>query len=327
MGCSRSDPRVVLYCAQDREFAESIIDDFTIGSGISIVPKFDTEANKSVSLFEELVREANHPRCDVHWNNEIINTIRLQQKGLLEPYESPSASAFPDWARAKDRTWTAFAGRARVLIINTNLVPESERPKSLLELTDPKWKGKICMAKPQFGTTATQAACLFDVLGADRAKAFYRGLKSNDVAIVAGNKQSAVAVGQGRYAIGLTDTDDAMAEVDAKQPVVLIFTDRDGHPEFPRMGTLFIPNTAAIIKGAPNSDAAKKFVDYLLSPGVEQKLAEGPSRQIPLNPNVEAKLPAQIVTPKQAKPMAADFVKAAEIWDEVQTFLRAEFAQ
>ena len=81
-----------------------------------------------------------------------------------------------------------------MLIVNTNLVPEADRPKSLLDLTDPKWKGKVAIAKPQFGTTATQAACLFEVLGPDAARAFYRGLKANDVQIVPGNKQAAEAV-------------------------------------------------------------------------------------------------------------------------------------
>ena len=53
------------------------------------------------------------------------------------------------------------------------------------------------MAKPQFGTTATQAACLFEVLGTDAAKAFYRGLKANDIQIAAGNKIAARAIRQG----------------------------------------------------------------------------------------------------------------------------------
>src|SRR5262245_20515306 len=118
-GCGSSSPRVVLYCAQDREFAEAILDDFTRGSGVAVTPRFDTEANKSVSLYQDLVREARRPRCDVHWNNEILATIRLQRQGLLEPYRSPSAEPFPDVWKAKDGTWTAFAARARVLIVNT----------------------------------------------------------------------------------------------------------------------------------------------------------------------------------------------------------------
>ena len=110
---------MVLYCAQDREYAEALLADFTAASGLAVAPKFDTEAQKSVGLYEELVREAGRPRCGVFWNNEILNTIRLQRQGLLDRYESPAAAPYPEWTKAKDRTWQAFAARARVLIVNT----------------------------------------------------------------------------------------------------------------------------------------------------------------------------------------------------------------
>lgn len=327
VGCTKPTERVVVYCSQDREFAEGVFADFHIESKLAVAPKFDTEANKSVGIAVELEAEAARPRADVHWNNEILATIRLARKGLYEPYESPAAAPFPEWTKAKDKTWQAFASRTRVLIVNTNLVPEAERPKSLFDLTNPKWKGKVAMAKPLFGTTATQAACLFEVLGPDAAKQYLRDLKTNDVQIVAGNKQSAVQVAEGRYAIGMTDTDDALIELNAGKPVAIIFPDRDGHKDHPRMGVLYIPNTLAVVKGAPNPDGAKRMIDYLLRAETEAKLAEGGGFQIPLNPKVTAKLPASLLVPGQVKTMAVEFEKAADLWDEVQAFLRDEFAR
>jgi iron(III) transport system substrate-binding protein len=328
LGCRKSESRVVVYCAQDREFAEGIFEDFHLESQLAVAPKFDTEANKSVSLAAELEREAGRPRCDVHWNNEIIGTIRLAKLGIYEPYESPNAAAFPEWTRPAGKTWQAFALRARVLIVNTKLLPnEADRPKSLLDLPDPKWRGKIAMAKPQFGTTATQAACLFEVLGQDAAKAFYRGLKANEVTLVPGNKQVAQGVARGDFAIGLTDTDDALIELNDGRPVAIVFPDRDGHPRHPRMGTLYIPNTLALVKGCPNPEAAKKLIDYLLRPETEARLAEAGGFQIPLNPNVKAKLPPALVPPSQVKAMGVDFEKAADLWEETQAFLRDEFAR
>src|SRR5262249_17523180 len=73
-GCA-SKPRVVLYCSQDREFAQGILDDFTRETGLEVTPKFDTEANKSVGNYTEIVAEKGRPRCDVFWNNEVLNTI------------------------------------------------------------------------------------------------------------------------------------------------------------------------------------------------------------------------------------------------------------
>jgi iron(III) transport system substrate-binding protein len=321
------EQKVVVYSAQDQEFAEGVFADFTAASGLSVSPKFDTEANKSVSLAAELEAEAVRPRCDVHWNNEILGTIRLARKGVYEPYTSPNAAAFPDWTKPADGTWQAFAGRARVLIVNTNMVPEGERPNSLLDLTQPRWKGKVAIAKPQFGTTATQAACLFEVLGPDTAKAFYRGLKANDVQVVAGNKQTATGVSEGKFAVGLTDTDDALIELNAGKPVAVIFPDKDGHPDHPRMGVLYIPNTVAVVKGCPNPAGAKKLIDHLLRPETEAKLAAGGGFQIPLNPAGKAELPKALLTPSQVKPMAVSFEKAADVWDEAQAFLRDEFAR
>jgi iron(III) transport system substrate-binding protein len=324
VGCQKSADRVVVYSAQDPDYADKI---FQLFGTPTVAPKYDTEANKSVSLVVELEQEAGRPRCDVHWNNEPLGTIRLARKGVYEPYESPEASFYPSWSRPKDRTWQGFAERARVLIVNTTLVPEAERPKGLLDLTDSKWKGKIAIAKPQFGTTATQAACLFELLGPDAAKAFYHGLKANEVQVVAGNKQAATGVSEGKFAVGLTDSDDAIGEVLAGKPVAIIFPDAAGHPAHPRLGTLYLPNTLAVIKGAPNPVGARKLVDFLLQATIEQELAEGGGYQFPLHPSLTFKPHPALAARATAKRADVDFEKAADLWDEAQTFLRNEFAR
>jgi iron(III) transport system substrate-binding protein len=326
-GCSRSNPRVVVYCAQDQEFAEGLFSDFAKSAAIAVAPKYDTEATKSVSLTAELAMEAKRPRCDVHWNNEIIGTIKMQRLGLYEKYQSPMTRDYPPWAIAPDTSWTAFASRARVIVVNTQIVAEADRPRSILDLTDPKWKGRVAIAKPVFGTTATQAAALFSVLGPDAVKDYYRALKANGVAVVAGNKDVAVGVARGQYAVGLTDTDDALGEIEAGRPLAMIFPDREDNPKHPKMGVLYIPNTLAIIKDCPNPAGAKQLVNYLLSADIEAKLAEGPSHQIPLNRQAKAKLPAGFATPDQVKVMQVDWEKAADQWDASQRFLAEEFGK
>jgi iron(III) transport system substrate-binding protein len=325
-GCGGSGERVVLYCAQDRPFAESVLADFSRGQRIHVAAKYDTEANKSVGLFRELQLEAGRPRCDVHWNNEILTTLLLAKMGVLEPYASPAAADYPEFARAPDGSWTAFAARARVLLVNKNLVRGADLPTRLLDLASPRWAGKVAMAKPVHGTTATHAVCLWEVVGPDAAKAFYKGLKANGVKVYAGNKGVAEAVGRGEVAVGMTDTDDAMAEVLAGRPVAVLFPDAaGGTPEFPRMGTLFIPNTVAVIRDGPNTAAGRKLVDYLLSPEVERRLAAAGGFQIPLNPKAQADLPEALAPARAAVPMKVDFGRATELWEEVQAFLRDEF--
>ena len=111
VGCGNAAPQgVVLYCAQDQEFAEATLADFQRATGLTVTTSYDTEADKSVSLVANLQQEAGRPRCDVHWNNEIIGTIRLSRIGLLAPYASPSAVPYPPQAKAADHTWHAFAG-------------------------------------------------------------------------------------------------------------------------------------------------------------------------------------------------------------------------
>lgn len=72
-------------------------------------------------------------------------------------------------------------------------------------------------------------------------------MKANDVQVLSGSKQVATAVGSGRIAFGLTDTDDAMGEIEAGSPVAIVYPDRADD----QLGTLFIPDMLAVIKGAP----------------------------------------------------------------------------
>jgi iron(III) transport system substrate-binding protein len=311
---------VVVYSSLDREFSEPILKSYGQQNGVRVLPKFDVESTKTVGLTNLILVEAARPRCDLFWNNEILNTLRLKEKGLLAPFHPSHASDLPLTFRAKDGTWYGFAARARILIVNTELVPQANRPKGIKDLLDPKWKGKIGIAKPLFGTTATHAACLFTAWGDEKSKDFFQSLKTNGVHVFSGNKQVALAAGSGEIAIGLTDTDDAMGEIDAGSPVTIIYPDRDADA----LGTLFIPNTLAIIKGSPHPKDAESLADYLLSPDVEATLARGPSAQIPLLKTTN--VAARVETPKTVHAMETDFEAAARIWDKVAAFLASEFA-
>ena len=317
-GCGKKD-EVVVYAALDREFSEPVLQRFERETGISVLPKYDDESTKTVGLTNAIIQESNRPRCDVFWNNEILNTLRLQQKGLLLVYHSPAAADYPEMYRSPNGMWHGFAGRARVLIVNTNLVKEDQRPKSIFDLADPQWKGKVGIARPIAGTTATHAAVLFAALGEDKAEEFFRSLKANDIQILSGNKQVATACSSGQIAFGLTDTDDAIIEIERANPVTIVYPDREQN----QLGTLFIPNTIAILERSPHPEAARRLVDFLLAPATEEQLAHGPSAQIPLNPQVTTK--PKVETPKTVKAMPADFAAAANAWDVAAEFIQDEF--
>ena len=317
-GCwSSSGPEVVVYAALDQEFSEPILVDFGKEAKVAVLPKFDTESTKTVGLAEAIVAEKSRPRCDVFWNNEILHTLRLEELGLLESYRPRLAEEYPAMDRSPEGTWHGFAARARVLIVNTKLVGEDERPNSINDLADPKWKNRVGIAKPLFGTTATHAACLFALWGDEKAKDYYKRLKDT-VQVAGGNKQVARAVAAGQLAFGITDTDDAIGELDKGMDVTIVYPDQqpDG------LGTLFIPNTLAIIKGCPHLAEAKKLVNYLLTPEVEERLANGESANS-AQPACQRHLAVQ--TPSTIRPMQVDFNAAAQRWKEVAEFLRDEF--
>ena len=307
---------VVVYTALDRQFSEPILALFEKRTGIVAKAVYDTEVDKSVGLVNKIRVERHRPRCDVFWNNEIINTLRLKKEGLLQAFDSVAAKDYPKRFKDSDRFWYGFAARARVLLVNVDLVEKGDMPTSIGDLIDPKWRGKCAVARPLAGTSATHAAALFATMGSDLAKTFFLSLKKNRVKMESGNKSVAQSVSSGRVLFGLTDTDDAMIEIDKGRHVAIVYPDSGKN----QMGVLFIPNTLSIVKGAPNPTAAKALVEFLLSMEVETILAKSPSAQIPLNPKVKVK--AKVKTPAEIKSMKVDFAKAASVFYEAITFIR-----
>jgi len=319
-GCWRaSDREVVVYAALDAEFSEPILDQYGDRHDVVVRANYDVESTKTVGLVTRIMQESNSPRCDVFWNNEILHTLRLEKQGLLEPYISPAAAPFPANYRSPQGLWHGLAARARVLIVNTQRIAESDYPTSIEDLVDPKWRGQVAIAKPLFGTTATHASVLFATWGQERAEEYFRQLKQN-AQVLSGNKQVALAVGRGDVAIGWTDTDDAIIEQEAGRPVAIVYPDQQEGG----LGTLFIPNTLGIIRGGPHPEQARALVDYLLSPPVEMQLAEGRSAQFPINPQVSVRSRAAGDT--AVRWMDVDFAAAADQWDSAATFLRDLFA-
>ena len=133
----------------------------------------------------------------------------LIRRDLVEPYRSPSAESIPDAFKAQDGTWTGFAARARVLLVNSELVPAGEAPRSIRDLAKPRWKAKVAIANPLFGTTTMHVAALSSVWGETATRDFLDALKENDVRIASSNGEVKRLVVSGEVAVGLTDTDDA----------------------------------------------------------------------------------------------------------------------
>ena len=308
-GCAPEQREIVVYCALDQEHAATILEEFTKKTGIHVAPRFDDEITKSVGLTKSILLERDHPRADVFWNNEIVQTILLQNAGVLAPYASPSAADIPAEWKDPANHWTGFAARARILIVNTSKTPADKLPRSYKDFVDPARKGEAAFAKPVAGTTSTHFCVLHELLGAGAAKAWFDGAVANGCGILAGNGPVMREVREGRYAWGFTDTDDFHVALLDGYPVKAVYPDQgDGE-----LGCLVIPNTIALVKGAPHADDAKQFIDFVLSKDVERQLAFGRSAQIPVRADVET--PPDFKRIADIRRMKVDFAKAA-LWFE-----------
>ena len=321
-GCSeRVAPReeVVVYSAVDKEIAAPIFADFTRSTGIIVRASYKVDTAQAGSIAQTIYAERERPRCDLFWNNDILSTLLLERSELLRPYASPAAAQYPASCRSPNNMWFGFAAQARVLIVNMNQIAEARRPDSIEDLIDPQWYDRAAIAKPLYGTSATHADCLFQSWGNAKAQEFYNSVKRN-ARILADNREVAHAVATGQLAFGLTDSGAAVAELTAGNPVTLIYPDQaEG-----RLGTLYIPNTLALVKDSPHQREAEQLLDYLLSPAVERRLAEGPTAQIPLQSGVAAS--DRVKTPAQVRAMPADFPAAANHWDTTAKFLQSDFS-
>jgi iron(III) transport system substrate-binding protein len=240
-------PSVVLYCAQDEVFAEPLLKQFTAQTGIRVRAVFDSEAVKTVGLANRLLAERAHPQCDVFWGNEELRTRQLAAQGV--------------WRETNG--WSALGYRSRRVVVNTNFLPLAQAPRSLLDLTNAAWRGKVALAYPLFGTTAAQFAALRQFWGEARWEAWCHALQANRPFIVDGNSVVAKFVAKGEAWIGLTDSDDLAAEQHEGAPVMALPMSDE---------TLLIPNTVAVVRNAPHPAAAQKLVEFLQSQAVVKGL-------------------------------------------------------
>jgi iron(III) transport system substrate-binding protein len=266
---AKSPGQVIAYCAQDQEYAEPILRDFSEKTGIKVRAVYDNEAVKTVGLANRLLAERRHPRCDVFWGNEEMRTRQLAAGQVFR----------------ETNGWAAVGYRSRRIVINTNRLSLAAAPHSLLELTNEAWRGKLALAYPQFGTTATHFNALRQHWGDELWQAWCRGLVANKALLLDGNSVVVKMVGRGEAWIGLTDSDDIASGQEEDLSVAPLPMNEE---------TLLIPNTVAVVRGAPHPQAAQRLFEYLQQRVVVQDLIaahalEGFSGRVVSTPTLKVK--------------------------------------
>lgn len=310
--------QVVVYTSVDQPFAEPILDQFEKETGIRVRAIYDVEAAKTTGLVNRLVAEKASPQADVFWNSEILQTIRLQQEGILQPYNSPQSAGIPQTFRDANGYWTSNAARARVILVNMGLVADPAEIDSMNDFIGRAWPGdKIGIAYPLFGTTATHAAALYTVLGPQAARKYFHNLVDQEVRVVDGNAAVRDLVANGSLAFGFTDTDDACGALARGAPVALVFPDQHS------IGTLIIPSTLALIAGAPHPEQGRALIDFLLKPETEQALIDAEYSHIPLH--VGVRTDDKCISDRSIQGMDVDYGAVFQSFETAQNELREIF--
>lgn len=306
-------PEVVLYVSADDHLARQVATAFEDETGVRVRMVGDTEQQKTTGLANRLRAERDNPQADVYWSSEVFQTVALAAEGVLAPYEPPSAAGWPARFADDEHRWHGFAARARVIVYAPDRVPAGERPRTWMDLAQPRFKGRIVLADPRFGTTGGHLGAMkaywSRIAGPAYYDAFLLGLADNGVRILPGGNAGVVeAVARGEADIGLTDTDDVWAAQARGLDVDLVYPRHDLEGE-PGGGTLLIPNTVATVTGGPNQAAARRLVDFLLSERVERLLAESVSHNVPVRPAIAADFERYAVP----DPLAIDYESAARL--------------
>jgi iron(III) transport system substrate-binding protein len=282
--CKPATDNVVVYCSVDEAFARRVLGVFTERTGIKVDAVFDSEAGKTTGLVNRIRAERNRPRADVLFSSELFNTMKLADEGLLAKYSPPAAADIPSRYRDPANQWTAIGLRGRVLAFDPSRTPRDDLPDTWEELAEQKWASRLAMANPLFGTTRGHNAAMFALWGERRATEFLKRISQHGTLIVGGNSSALRAVIDKRADWCMTDTDDVWVAQRDGASVDLKYLDMgDG-------GTLWIPCSVALVKGAEDSPNAQRLVDFLVSDAAERLLAESASRNVPVRPALRESL-------------------------------------
>ncbi len=240
---------MIIYTSQDEEFAEPILREFEKQTGIEARPVYDSEAVKTVGLVNRLLTEREHPQCDVFWNNEEFRTRQLAARGAFR----------------ESNGWTRLGYRTRRIVINTNLLTAATAPRAFSDATNAMWHGKVALAYPLFGTTATHFHALRQHWGDAGWQEWCRALAANKPFLVDGNSVVVKMVARGEAWWGFTDSDDiAGAQREGLPVAALPITEQ----------TLFVANTVGVIRNCPHPAAAERLYEFISNAKVSKKLVE-----------------------------------------------------
>jgi iron(III) transport system substrate-binding protein len=308
----RAEGRVVVYSSNDANLNRFVFDAFTRETGISVDP---VEGGSGV-VFRRIASERERPLGDVVWG--VSRALLTNNRALLAPYASKNKEAVPPEFRDPEDHWIGTNVHLIVILQNTNLVPGDAGPQTWADLLDPKWKGKIAVTDPaNSGSAFTNLTMLAQLWGGgDAGWGKVAQLLANTKVL---NRSTLVfqGVGNGEFALGMSLEYAGLLWASNGAPVKVVY---------PQDGTVAQMEGVGIIKGGPDPDAAKAFVDYVTRKDVREAILRFAFRRATRQDLDLASLPGQMPALKDVKLIPYDEAgwgaRRAETLQKIQDLVR-----
>jgi iron(III) transport system substrate-binding protein len=262
--------KLVLYTSQPNTDAQQTIDAFK-AKYPKVEASFVRDGTPRVIAKLRAEIEAGQPQADVLLIADSVTMEDLKKDGRLFTHGAADVSAYPAGLHDPDKTWFATKLITTGIIYNTKA---PLKPASWTDLLKPELKGQIVMPSPLVsGAALIHAATLTGSL--DGGWKYYEGLKDNGAIAASGNGDVLKQVAGGEKLYGMIVDFMAIREKAKGAPVEFVF---------PKEGVSAIGEPVAILKTTKNLEAAKAFVDFLLSPDGQQVAAK--MGYVPAHPQV-----------------------------------------
>lgn len=242
-----------------------------------LIERFETETGLDVEvnyagtsdLAATILEEGDASPADVFFSQDGGALGAVAAAGRLAPLPQATLDRVGAAFRSPDGMWVGVSGRARVAAYNTELLTASELPASILDFTDPKWKGKLGWA-PSNSSLQSFVTALRILEGEAEARAWLEGIQANEPRVYEGNSQALAGVAAGEIEVAFINHYyllQALAD-DGTIPVANHFFP-GGDP-----GALINAAGAASLKTSGNPAGALAFIDFLLSAQSQAYFAE-----------------------------------------------------
>jgi iron(III) transport system substrate-binding protein len=284
-GASGSAGSITLYSGQHEQTTQDLVAAFEKQSGIQVNVRYNDED----SFADEIIAEKSHPVADVFYTENSPVLEYLQNQGLLAPVNGSTLAKTPSAYNSPQGDWVGVSARVSVLIYNPSLISASQLPTSVLQLANPKYKGKLAFAagETDFQPIVTSVARAY---GDAKAGTWLEGIKANAGShIYPDNETIADEVNRGAVAFGVVNQYywyRMKAELGASnvQAKIAYFAPHDP-------GYVVDVSGAGILKSSKNKADAQKFLAFLVSKQGQDIIAHSISYEYPLDDGVTTTAP------------------------------------